>query len=233
MRIWGISDLHLSFSSNKPMDVFGDHWAGHAQKMQESWDKLVDEKDIVLCPGDLSWALRLNEAKADLDWIAARPGRKILGRGNHDFWWSSIGKVRAAIDKSCVALQNDSIDLGEVVVAGSRCWSAPGALDYTAADLKIYERELVRLRMSLESAKKIANGRPIIAAIHYPPFTAKKVATGFAELLEEFGVSICVYGHLHGQHAHRTAFEGEKNGIRYFLIACDHIDFKPVLIWSS
>ncbi len=233
MRIWGISDLHLSFSSNKPMDVFGEHWAGHAKKMQEAWDACVQPEDIVLCPGDLSWAMRLEEAKTDLAWIGERPGLKILGRGNHDYWWSSISKVRAALPKGCIALQHDSVDLREVVVAGSRCWSAPGALDYTPADQKIYERELLRLRMSLESAQKIANGRPIIAAIHYPPFTAKQLPTGFAEIIEEFGVSICVYGHLHSARSHRTAVQGLVEGVRYFLIACDYLDFKPTLIWSS
>jgi len=233
MRIWGISDLHLSFSSNKPMDVFGKHWEGHVEKMREAWDECVDKKDVVLCPGDLSWAMRLDEAKKDLEWIGQRPGLKILGRGNHDYWWSSIGKVRASLPKSCIALQNDSVDLGEVVVSGSRCWSAPGALDYTEADQKIYERELLRLKMSLESAKKISKEKPIIASIHYPPFTAKQTPTGFSQLLEEFGVSICVYGHLHGERAHRTAVDKEVDGIRYFLIACDYLDFKPKLIWSS
>lgn len=233
MRIWGISDLHLSFSSSKPMDIFGQHWAGHADKMRVSWDKLVAADDIVLCPGDLSWAMKLSEAKADLDWIGARPGIKILGRGNHDYWWSSIGKVRAALPKGCIALQNDCVDLGEWVVAGSRCWAAPGALDYTDDDQKIYERELLRLRMSLESAKKIANGRPILAAIHYPPFTARQAPTGFSMLLEEFDVKICVYGHLHGERSHRTAVTGLVNGIQYYLLACDYLKFEPVLIWES
>ena len=232
MRIWGISDLHLSFSTKKPMDVFGDHWRDHAQKMQESWDTQVAPDDIVLCPGDLSWAMRLEEAAADLAWIGARPGFKILGRGNHDYWWSSVGKVRAALPKGCVALQNDCVDIGKVVVAGSRCWAAPGALDYTDADQKIYERELLRLKMSLESAKKIAGGRPILAAIHYPPFTAKKGASGFSDLLEEFGVSTCVYGHLHGERSHRTAVQGEVRGVTYHLIACDFLEFKPKLIWD-
>jgi predicted phosphohydrolase len=231
MRIWGISDLHLSFSTNKPMDVFGDHWRGHAERMQQAWDEMVAPEDIVLCPGDLSWAMRLEEAKIDLAWIAARPGLKILGRGNHDYWWSSIGKVRAALMPGCIALQNDAVDLGELVVAGSRCWAAPGALDFTPEDQKIYERELLRLRLSLESAKKIADGRPIIAAIHYPPFAANKTPTGFSELLEEFGVVACVYGHLHGARAHRTAVKETVRGIRYYLIACDYLEFKPTLIW--
>ena len=215
------------------MDVFGDHWVGHAEKMAASWDACVGDDDIVLCPGDLSWATRLDEAALDLAWIGARKGRiKVLGRGNHDYWWNAIGKVRRAIHPSCVALQNDAIDLGDVVVSGARCWAAPGALDYTAQDLKIYEREVQRLRLSLEAGAKLANGRPLIASIHYPPFTAKGKKTAFAELLEEYDVKLCVYGHLHGRRSHATAVTGERDGIQYRLIACDALEFHPTLLWQ-
>lgn len=231
MKIWGISDLHLSFASDKPMDIFGEHWQNHAQKMADSWDSLVAPDDVVICPGDLSWAMKLEEARLDLEWIKARPGLKILVKGNHDLWWSAIGKVRAAVGGSCVALQNDCYDLGPFVVAGTRCWSAPGAHDYTEHDEKIYLRELERLRMSLEQAQKIANGRDIIAAIHYPPFTVKRENTKFADLLEQYKVRICVYGHLHGERSFAYAFEGERNGIIYMLLSCDYLKFKPRLIW--
>ena len=231
MAIFGLSDLHLSFSSDKPMDVFGDHWVGHADKMATAWDALVSEDDVVLCPGDLSWAMRLEQAGADLAWIGERPGFKILGRGNHDYWWSAIGKVRQALPERCVALQNDAVDVGDAVVAGSRCWAAPGALDYSSADEKIYQREVGRLRMSLMAGQKLAEGRPLIAAIHYPPFTAHQKPTAFSELMEEFEVSLCVYGHLHGRRAHRTALEGTVRGVTYRLIACDHLNFTPVQVW--
>lgn len=232
MVVYGISDLHLSFASDKPMDVFGDHWKDHAAKMADAWDRVVGDDDVVLCPGDLSWALRLDEAKEDLAWIGARKGRlKVLGRGNHDYWWSAIGKVRKALPEGCVALQNDAVDLGDVVVAGSRCWAAPGGLDFSEADQKIYERELVRLRLSLEAGRKLAGSRPLIASIHYPPFAADGRPTGFSELIEEHGVALCVYGHLHGRHAHRTAVVGEVRGVRYQLIACDFLDFVPMKLW--
>ncbi|HXW52894.1 MAG TPA: metallophosphoesterase [Myxococcota bacterium] len=231
MKIWGISDLHLSFGSDKPMDIFGDHWHNHAEKMANYWDALVGDDDVVLCPGDLSWAMKLDEAKADLAWIGARPGLKILVKGNHDLWWHAIGKVRATIPGSCIALQNDCYDLGPVVVAGSRCWTAPGSFDYTEHDEKIYHRELERLRMSLEQAVKIADGRDIIAAIHYPPFTVKQENTGFADLLEKYKVRICVYGHLHGESSFKYAFEGERNGIVYMMLSCDYLKFKPRLVW--
>ena len=212
------------------MDIFGSHWRGHADKMREAWDRLVAPEDVVLCPGDLSWAMKLEEAKLDLDWIGDRPGLKILCRGNHDYWWSSISKVRAALPKSCIALQNDAYDLGPVVVAGSRCWSSPGALDYTEQDQKIYERECLRLKMSLEAAQKLAAERPIIAAVHYPPLTANHGPTGFSQLLEEFGVCLCVYGHLHGERSHRTAVQGMVNGIEYKMLSCDYLNFTPILV---
>jgi predicted phosphohydrolase len=180
VAIFGLSDLHLSFSTDKPMDVFGDHWAGHADKMAAAWDAQVSEDDVVLCPGDLSWAMRLDQAAADLAWIGERPGLKVLGRGNHDYWWSAIGKVRKALPERCVALQNDAVDVGSAVVAGSRCWAAPGALDYSEADEKIYQREIGRLRLSLEAGKKLAGDRPLIAAIHYPPFTASQKPTALS-----------------------------------------------------
>jgi predicted phosphohydrolase len=231
MKIWGISDLHLSFASDKPMDIFGEHWHNHAQQMAEHWDKLITQEDIVLCPGDLSWAMKLEEARLDLEWIAQRPGLKILVKGNHDLWWNAIGKVRSAVGPSCVALQNDAYDSGDFVIAGSRCWSAPGSFDYTEHDEKIYLRELERLKMSLEVATKLADKRPIIAAIHYPPFTIKQENTKFADLLEQYNVRICVYGHLHGQKSFKYAFEGERNGILYMLLSCDYLNFKPRLIW--
>lgn len=232
MVVYGISDLHLSFTSDKPMDVFGDQWKDHAAKMAEAWDRVVGDDDVVLCPGDLSWAMRLEDAKADLAWIGARKGKlKVLGRGNHDYWWSAIGKVRKALPEGCVALQNDAIDLGDVVVAGSRCWAAPGGLDFSEADQKIYERELLRLRLSLEAGRKLAGARPLIASIHYPPFGADGRATGFSELIEEHGVALCVYGHLHGRHAHRTAVVGEVRGVHYRLIACDYLGFEPTKLW--
>ncbi len=233
MRIWGISDLHLSFSTNKPMDIFGDNWSDHASQMAAHWDAVVAPDDIVLCPGDLSWAMKLEEASKDLAWIGDRPGIKILGRGNHDYWWSSISKVRAALPPKCFALQNDAIDIGEFIVCGSRCWAAPGALDYTEADQKIYERELGRLEMSLKAGRALSPDKPLLAAIHYPPFTAIKTPTGFAELLEKYDVKICVYGHLHSERSHRTATVGVVNGIHYYLIACDYLKFAPKLIWPQ
>ena len=230
MRIWGISDLHLSFATDKPMDVFGAHWRGHAAKMQQAWDEQVTPHDVVLCPGDLSWAMHLGEAGADLQWIGQRPGHKILSRGNHDYWWSSVTQVRAALAKGCTALQNDAVDVGAWVIAGARGWVAPGERESSPQDRKIYQRELARLRLSLQNARKIAPHKPILAALHYPPFTGAGRPTDVVDILHDFDVRICVYGHLHSARAHAAAVEGEVNGITYSLIACDYLGFRPKLI---
>lgn len=231
MKIWGISDLHLSFKTDKPMDIFGDHWHNHAQKMADYWDNLVDSNDVVLIPGDISWAMKLSEADLDLAWINDRPGLKILVKGNHDLWWSSISQVRKALPPNCIALQNDCYDIGPLVIAGSRCWTAPGSFDYTPHDEKIYARELTRLSLSLDKAVAMANNKPILAALHYPPFTVHQENTEFANILEKYPVQICVYGHLHGEKSFKYAFEGERNGITYMMLSCDYLHFKPRLVW--
>jgi hypothetical protein len=228
MELFGIADLHLSLSGQKPMHVFGDNWRDHAVRIARAWDATVGVDDVVLCPGDLSWAMRLSEAQTDLAWIAARPGRKVLGRGNHDYWWSSISKVRAALPPGCLALQNDALRVGDWVVAGSRLWALPGSTEFGPDDDKIFKRELGRLELSLAAAAGLAGGAlPIVAALHFPPATADGAATPCTDLLERFGVRLCVFGHLHGAAAHRTAIEGEHRGVRYALIACDHLEFAP------
>ncbi len=227
MRLFGISDLHLSFRANKPMDVFGDHWKDHALRMAEAWDAMVAPDDVVLCPGDLSWALRLDQADLDLQWMAARPGRKVITRGNHDYWWSSIGKVRSALPGGMHALQNDALDLGDFVVCGSRLWTAPGGLDWEPHDQKIYDREVLRLKMSLDAAREQASGRPLVVAVHYPPFAANGKHTDYSRLICESGARLCVYGHLHGERSHRTAVEGLRDGVEFHLIACDRLGFVP------
>jgi hypothetical protein len=228
MSLFGIADLHLSSDHTKPMDVFGDHWRDHMTRMAQAWDATVADEDIVLCPGDLSWALRLEDAQADLAWIAARPGRKILCRGNHDYWWSGISKVRSALPSGCFALQNDAIRCGDLVIAGSRLWSLPGSPEFGRDDDKIYKREITRLEMSLRAAHKLADSSSrIVAAVHFPPFTADGTASAFSETIENYEVNLCVYGHLHGDQAHRSAVEGTRGTVNYALVACDAIGFSP------
>ena len=227
MQIYAIADLHLSLTAEKPMDVFGEAWRGHAEKLERNWRDTVGEDDLVLIPGDISWAMQLSAALPDLSFIGNLPGRKILLKGNHDYWWSAIGRVRASLPAGMRALQNDSIVENGVGICGSRGWLCPGSSNFSQDDEKIYLRELDRLTLSLQSLPPVETK---IAMLHFPPFSDKDRASGFSERLEAAGVTIAVYGHLHGE-ANRYAFEGEKNGITYHCVAADKLDFTPKRIY--
>jgi len=232
MAIWGISDLHLGFRANKPMTVFGAHWAEHPHCIARAWDRLVSDEDLVLVPGDNSWAMRLDEADMDLAWIAERPGTKILLKGNHDYWWNSIGRVRAALPPTLRALQNDVISLDKYHFAGSRLWDQPGHRGFKADDRKIYLREIERLKLSLQLGKKAAaaDGRELIVLCHYPPFAEDGGPSPYTELIEDSGATLCVYGHLHGRRARQQAraLEGDIGGVEYRLLSCDLLHFEPM-----
>ena len=230
MRIFALGDPHLSLSTDKPMDIFGPNWDDHAARLEAAWRAAVNPEDTVLLPGDISWAMSLDEAKADLDFLAALPGTKVLLRGNHDYWWNSISKVRAALPGGMHAVQNDSLVLGGVAVLGTRGWVCPGGTLFDpATDQKLYERELIRLELSLKSAPA---GLPKLCMLHYPPFNERRQQSGFTELLEAYGVERAVYGHLHGK-ACRNAFEGLRNGVEYTLCSADHLEFTPKLILEA
>ncbi len=227
MAIWALGDLHLSHAQPKPMDIFGEAWANHTGKIAANWRRVVGEEDLVIIPGDISWAMDLAGAQADLDWLAALPGVKLLIRGNHDYWWSSIGKVRAALPPGLVALQNDHFVFGKWAVCGTRGWLCPGDEGFGGEhDEKIYRRELGRLQLSLESAVKAGQMR-LIAALHYPPFERRTDPSGFTELLERYGVKHCVFGHIHDP-GREKLFQGERGGVVYHFVASDGVDFTPV-----
>ena len=228
MQIYAIADLHLSLTSEKPMDVFGEAWRGHAEKLERNWRERVQADDLVLVPGDISWAMQLSAALPDLSFIGNLPGRKILLKGNHDYWWSAIGRVRSNLPEGMRALQNDSIVEDGIGICGSRGWLCPGSNNFNAEDQKIYARELDRLSLSLASLPAVETK---IAMLHFPPFLDKEKGSGFTERLEDAGVQIVVYGHLHGE-ANRYAFEGERNGITYHCVAADKLDFSPKLIYG-
>ena len=239
MRVFAIGDLHLPGGDVKPMDVFGPHWERHFDRISEDWRARVREEDIVLIPGDISWAMQLADAAQDLRRIASLPGRVLILRGNHDYWWSSLTQLRECLPPNMHAIQNDAFDGGEAVFCGTRGWTIPGeaasagacgepvAASTDAQDVKIYRREALRLEMSLQAAAKLAQGRPIVAMLHYPPVIPEcmRAGTEFTRLLSEYGVSRCVYGHLHGQSA-RRGFCGEYRGVRYDLVSCDALDFR-------
>ena len=226
MRVFAIGDLHLPGGDMKPMDVFGAHWENHFERICDSWKRQVTGEDIVLIPGDISWAMQLENALCDLRAIASLPGRILILRGNHDFWWSSLTQLRCSLPENMHAVQNDAFDCGEYVVCGTRGWMIPGQ-GASGQDEKIYKREVLRLEMSLKAAKKLADGRPIVAMMHYPPLLPEHRAegTGFTRLLSAYGVARCVYGHLHGQSVQRGV-RGVYEGVRYDLVSCDSLGFE-------
>ena len=228
MSVYAIGDLHLP-AKQKPMDIFGDHWKDHFARIREDWIGRVKADDLVLLPGDLSWAMRLEDALDDLNSIGALPGTKLLLRGNHDYWWSSIGRVRRALPEGMFALQNDSMLIGGRLYAGSRGWMLPGP-ESTEDDLRIYNRERMRLEMSLKHARRLSETAPITVMMHYPPRTEEE--PGFSDLLEAWGVSDCVYGHLHGSSIY-GAVRGVRGSVRYHQVSCDGLDFKLYLLYGD
>ena len=223
MMIYAIGDLHLPGGAEKPMDVFGAHWEGHWEKIQADWRARVEDGDVVLIPGDISWAMRFEDALADLRAIGELPGRKLLLRGNHDFWWGAITRLREALPPGMYALQNDALQLEGVTFCGSRGWTNPQGEE--GEDARLYARELLRMRMSLEKARSLSPDGPLVALTHFPPLGEGGAATPVSDLLEGFGVEDAVYGHLHGASI-KTAFSGIKNGVRYHFVSCDGLNFR-------
>ena len=235
MRIFAISDLHLSFTSNKPMDKFGEHWYLHHEKIAESWRREVTADDVVLIPGDHSWALKIDEAIPDLTWIGDLPGTKVMGKGNHDLWWHSLARLEALGLPQTRWLQNNALVLGDVGIVGTRGWSFPrgGESEEDLQDEKIYRRELERLKLSYQALAKLRKTAPelcaVVCMLHYPPLLADRRESEFTEMLEREGTTHCVYGHMHLSHGHRV-FRGEQNGVRYECVSCDFNDFAPRLV---
>lgn len=225
MHIFAIGDPHLSFTTNKPMDIFGETWRNHPEKIRTEWINSVTNDDWVLIPGDISWAMNLDEVQPDLEFLAQLPGKKIIIRGNHDYWWSTISKVRSILPPGMYALQNDSVRIGDISICGTRGWESPGGYNFNEHDRLVYEREVHRLELSLQSADTKAAERWVM--LHYPPTNEKHQMSGFMEVMKRYGVSKCVYGHLHGD-GHRNALIGEHYGIQFELVACDYLRFKPL-----
>jgi len=230
VRVFAIGDLHMPGGDDKPMDVFGDHWKDHVAQIFSNWRERVGDEDVVLIPGDLTWAMQLSDAVPDLVAIGALPGRKLISKGNHDYWWSTLKQVRNALPEGMDAVQHTAHDLGMMVVTGTRGWSFPTEEAPLPQDeQKVFERELIRLELGLKAAAKMANGRPIVVMLHYPPLYDQQRDTAFTQLLEKFPVHTVVYGHLHGPAIH-AGFTGEHNGIRYMLVSSDSLRFVPAEI---
>ena len=231
MKVYAISDLHLSTTENKPMDIFGGNWEGHFEKIKKDWLEKVTDDDVVLICGDISWAMKLENAVSDLTELASLPGQKVLIRGNHDYWWNGIGKLRAvAPNDTFHFLQTGAIKIGQYVFIGSRGWTCPGSPDFTPQDEKLYLREAERFKLAFQEADKLyEDGDKKVAMIHYPPFTLKNEDTLFTKAFEAQGVNKAVFGHIHG--ATYFPLKCEKGGIEYILSSCDKLGFRLVQIY--
>ena len=229
MSIFAISDLHLSFGTDKPMNVFGTHWENHAERIKENWLGKIGDEDVVLIPGDISWGISLDEADPDLAFIEALPGQKILSKGNHDYWWCTLNKFKQHFAlrgySTLNILHNNAYKVGPYVVCGTRGWISPDDEGFGDEDQKIFNRELERLKLSLKEGLKLG-GEPI-AMLHYPPFDARHMPNAFASLLKEYDVKTCIYGHIHGK-ANELWKDEVVDGIDYHLISCNLIGFNPI-----
>lgn len=228
MAIYTIADLHLSLNTDKPMDIFGENWENHSEKIKEDWIKKVKEEDIVLILGDFSWETYLEDTYKDFEFLNNLPGRKILLKGNHDYWWTTLTNIKNYLKEknfnTIDILFNNSYEFENYIIAGTRGW------DYTKSnDRKIIEREIGRLELSLKDAKSKNEEKDIIVCMHYPPISKNYLENEFERkiiyLLKEYNVKKCIYGHLHGA-SHAGAMLGLKEGIEFTLVSADYLNFK-------
>lgn len=228
MALYAIGDLHFGKAVDKPMDIFGEHWENHREKIIENWKENINKEDLILIVGDTSWGINLEEAIPDLEDIHNLPGNKIIVKGNHDYWWSSISKLNKLYDDMSF-LQNNYYQYKDYAICGSRGWLCPNEVKFDSEDEKVYKREVERLKLSLNAAKK-GGFEKIIVITHYPPTNDKLEESNFTKIYEEYGVERVIYGHLHGNESFKGGLVGEKNKILYNLVSCDYTDFKLVKI---
>lgn len=226
MSLFAIADTHLSFGTNKPMDTF-EGWQNYTEKLEKNWNKIVNNNDDVVIAGDISWAMNFEELKADFDFIEKLNGNKIILKGNHDYWWNTITKLNKFIEennyKTIRFLHNNSYNCGGISVCGSRGWLFDSEEEN---DEKVLNREVLRIRKSLETAECSEK----IVFLHYPPVTQNTSCSEILDLLNEYGIKKCCFGHLHGEAA-KYSVDGSINGINFKLISCDRLKFTPYLIF--
>ena len=222
MKVFAIGDLHLDGGDDKPMSVFGEQWEGHFGKIKADWLGNVSPEDLVLVPGDISWAMQFENALPDLLRISELPGRKILLRGNHDYWWPGIGRLRSALPEGMYAVQNDALRFGEITVAGTRGWTLPGP-GAAEEDVRIYKRETARMALSLDQAARL--GGTLLVMTHYPPVGENGAMTEVARMICDAGAKYCVYGHLHGASG-KSAFIGKLERTEFVCVSCDQLGFR-------
>ncbi|HPX93112.1 MAG TPA: metallophosphoesterase [Bacillota bacterium] len=237
MKLFALADLHLAGSVDKPMDIFGPRWESHTERIVENWLDLVDPDDTVLVGGDISWAKSLEEALPDLALIHRLPGKKILLRGNHDYWWTTLRKLEAFCEREGLTslhfLRNKACRAAGFHICGTRGWLLPFDEEFSNADEKIYKREIARLELSIQALKRLQEeegrepGR--VALMHYPPISEQGTGSAFSDLLKEAGIHVCLFGHIH----HDVPFydsQPQIEGVRYIMVASDQIGFRPLLV---
>lgn len=233
MSIFVIADLHLSFNQPKPMDIFGDNWSGHEEKIRKNWIKNVKEKDLVIIPGDFSWETYLEDTKLDFEYLNKLPGKKIMLKGNHDYWWTTLTNMKKFLKENKFTniefLYNNSYEFQDKIICGTRGWSIADE----EIDKKLINRELIRLELSLKDSLKYEEHKERIVFMHYPPITKAKLITNqevkFVKLMKKYNVKRCYYGHLHGLSIN-DAIEGKVEGIQFKLVSADGLDFKLLKI---
>jgi predicted phosphohydrolase len=233
--IFAMSDLHLSFSANKSMDVFGEKWENYVEKISENWQKTVKNDDLVLVAGDISWAETLEDAYEDLKFLNSLNGTKVLIKGNHDYWWKTKAKLQKFAKDAGFAtlnfLKNDYFKWGNYYVCGTKGYQFPeSGGEFDDHDAKILEREKIRLEISLKSAKNAIKSQnssaEIITMTHYPPTDGMQKNMDFLNIMKNYDVKYCIYGHLH-ETSYKYAIEGDVSGVSLKLTSCDYLNFLP------
>lgn len=228
MAIYTISDLHLSKAVNKPMDVFGPLWEDYENRILQGFEMLTDD-DITVIPGDISWGMSLSESLPDFKFIDALPGKKIISKGNHDYWWETATKIKRFFAENDITtidlLHNNAYRVGNTAICGTRGWFYE---EENGNSRKIYDREIGRLRMSLEEGKKLGADE-LMCFLHYPPICNGYECEEITDMLSLYGVSKCFYGHLHG-YGHKSAFCGMHKNVDYILVSADYLSFKPFFV---
>ena len=234
MSLFSIADLHLSGATEKPMDVFGSRWKDHTTKIVSRWRAVVSDDDTVVIPGDISWAMTLNDALCDFKLIDSLPGKKIIGKGNHDFWWETVTKMTRFFEeneiRSISFLYNNAYDTGDFIICGTRGWYVEERLQNTVGDVdytKIVLREASRLETSLAEAEKISGGKPILVYFHFPPAFNGFICRELIDILKAHGIKNVYYGHIHGMYNVPKTFEFE--GIQMTIVSADYLNFIPMI----
>lgn len=256
MSIYAIGDLHLSFNTDKPMDIFGIAWENYEEKLKENWIKKIEPEDVVILPGDFSWAMKLEDTKKDFEYLNSLPGKKILSKGNHDYWWKTVKSMQEFI-KECnftniEFLNNNAFIYENNIIIGTRGW----AFTESENSIKMYNRETIRLENSIQYAIQLVKNKNskkeemsenldniknenfvenyrIICALHYPPITKtmieNNIQSEYINIMKKYNIQTCIYGHLHGK-SHNEAVEGIIEGVNLQLVSSDYLKFDPILI---